>query len=216
MHFILYKTTNLINGKFYVGIHRTNDLNDNYLGSGKNLKIAISKYGRENFKREILKECSSYEELLVEEKIIVTEDFCKRRDTYNQEIGGSGGKIWNDELRKKMSKSKKGSIPWNKGKSTGSFLTNEGKTKLRLRMSGANNHMHGVNVASIMTKKANKERLAKISKANRKPKKETAAYKNYASKRIWIVNKRGVISHTTDLNDARLVTGEFKLGMIWK
>jgi group I intron endonuclease len=55
LHFV-YITTNLINGKQYVGDHSTNNLEkDKYLGSGKTtLKFAIKKYGKINFKREIL------------------------------------------------------------------------------------------------------------------------------------------------------------------
>ena len=51
---IIYKTTNLINGKIYVGMHSTDNLNDGYLGSGWILKQAIKKYGKENFKGEVL------------------------------------------------------------------------------------------------------------------------------------------------------------------
>jgi len=49
---IIYKTTNLINGKIYIGQDSNN--NENYFGSGKILKRAIKKYGKENFKKEIL------------------------------------------------------------------------------------------------------------------------------------------------------------------
>ena len=48
---IIYKTTNLVNGKIYIGQDSNN--NPNYLGSGKLLKYAISKYGIENFKLSI-------------------------------------------------------------------------------------------------------------------------------------------------------------------
>jgi len=68
--FILYKTTNLLNGKTYVGIHKTNDLEDGYLGSGIALLVAIRKYGKFNFKREILEYCESYDILLELEKKI--------------------------------------------------------------------------------------------------------------------------------------------------
>jgi hypothetical protein len=53
-YFFVYKTTNKKNGKFYIGIHSTNDLNDGYLGSGTILKSSIKKNGKENFKLEYL------------------------------------------------------------------------------------------------------------------------------------------------------------------
>lgn len=76
---IIYKTTNLINGKIYVGMHSTDNLNDGYLGSGWILKQAIKKYGKENFKREVLlvllvlsnrKEAREVEALLVDTEFI--------------------------------------------------------------------------------------------------------------------------------------------------
>ena len=90
MFYTVYKTTNLINGKIYVGLHVTSNLEDDYLGSGSQLKSAVKKYGKENFKREYIKICNSPEEMYELEADIVNEDFVKRSDTYNMKTGGTG------------------------------------------------------------------------------------------------------------------------------
>jgi Putative endonuclease segE, GIY-YIG domain len=89
--YYLYKTTNLVNGKIYIGKHKTKNPNDGYIGSGKLLKRAIVKYGRENFKFEILQWFDNEELLNVREKELVTEEFCLRKDNYNLCVGGRGG-----------------------------------------------------------------------------------------------------------------------------
>ena len=91
MFYFVYETKNLINGKIYIGVHSTYDINDNYLGSGFLLQKSIEKYGRENFKRTILQFFDNKEEMFLYEKEIVTNDFIKRNDTYNIKIGGNGG-----------------------------------------------------------------------------------------------------------------------------
>lgn len=92
MHiYLIYKTTNLINNKYYVGSHKTSNINDDYYGSGKLLKIAIKKYGIENFKKEILYIFSNKEEMFLKEKEIVNEEFVKDKNNYNLKIGGDGG-----------------------------------------------------------------------------------------------------------------------------
>jgi len=58
----VYITTNLINGKQYIGDHSTNNLNDRYLGSGLVLKRSIKKYGKENFERKTLEFFDTKEE----------------------------------------------------------------------------------------------------------------------------------------------------------
>lgn len=91
MHYLIYKITNKINNKIYIGKHKTKDLEDNYLGSGKHLKYAINKYGKETFEKQILFNFASEEEMNAKEKELVTEEFCKRKDTYNICEGGKGG-----------------------------------------------------------------------------------------------------------------------------
>ena len=91
MHYIIYRTTNLINNKYYVGCHQTANINDGYLGSGKHLKHAIKKYGHENFKVEILHFANSKIEMFDLERQIVTENLINDPLSYNLKIGGSGG-----------------------------------------------------------------------------------------------------------------------------
>ena len=112
-HFV-YRTTNVLNGKEYTGVHSTNDLDDGYLGSGIVLKKAIEKYGPENFHRIILKMCSTREEALRLESEIVTEEYINRPNTYNATVGGGDaprlcgeangfyGKHHTEETRQKM------------------------------------------------------------------------------------------------------------------
>ena len=91
MFYTIYKITNKLNGKIYVGKHQTKDLNDGYMGSGKLLRRAIAKYGIENFKKEILFQFDSETEMNSKEAELVTEEFCLREDTYNLCEGGHGG-----------------------------------------------------------------------------------------------------------------------------
>ncbi len=94
--YTLYRTTNTINGKFYIGIHKTTDPNDTYLGSGKVLKKSIEKYGRKNFVKEIIYVSESLDEIRYLEENIVNSEFIQRKDTYNIAVGGGlGGKDLN-------------------------------------------------------------------------------------------------------------------------
>lgn len=61
----IYKTTNLVNGKIYIGLHTKND--PNYIGSGTAFKKALKKFGTINFKREILENCKTIAELIERE-----------------------------------------------------------------------------------------------------------------------------------------------------
>ena len=87
-HFV-YCTTNLVNGKFYIGKHSTENPNDSYLGSGTLLIRAIKKYGREHFKREILWDCHD-ENHAYRMEIMFIGLFGDNYKCYNLAPGGTG------------------------------------------------------------------------------------------------------------------------------
>jgi group I intron endonuclease len=91
MRYTIYQITNLINNKIYIGKHQTIDPNDNYFGSGKYIKDAIKKHGRNNFIKTILHDFDTEYEMNLMEKELITEEFVLRKDTYNLGIGGEGG-----------------------------------------------------------------------------------------------------------------------------
>lgn len=90
-YYIVYKITNTISERFYVGDHITHDLNDGYMGSGTYLKRAYAKYGIDNFKKEILFHFDNSIDMYLKEAEIVTEEFLINEKTYNLKVGGFGG-----------------------------------------------------------------------------------------------------------------------------
>jgi len=88
---LLYKTTCLVTGKFYVGMHSTENIDDGYLGSGVVLHRSINKHGKAQHVREILEELSSREALIQREIAVVTEELLKNPFCLNKKLGGHGG-----------------------------------------------------------------------------------------------------------------------------
>jgi hypothetical protein len=97
-HFI-YKTTNTITGRYYYGMHSTNNLDDGYLGSGKRLRYSINKYGKENHKVEHLEFLSDRKSLIKREKEIVNLNEIAKEECMNLMIGGEGGFISEEQQR---------------------------------------------------------------------------------------------------------------------
>jgi len=175
---VIYKTTNLVNGKFYVGKDEKNS--PEYLGSGIVLKTAIKKYGTENFKKEILEECTDKKELNEREKYWIA-TLSATTLGYNIALGGEGGdtysknpklgeikkklsgnrnhffnKTHSDESKAKMSKSQSGRKAWNKG------LTNIHSDETKAKMSIARTLLTGESATNFV--KIEKEVLVNLLK----------------------------------------------------
>ena len=158
---IIYKTINLINGKFYVGKDTHN--NPNYYGSGKRLKLAIQKYGLENFKKEIIEICDNLQQLNERERFWIKE-LNAINEGYNISLGGDGGNTISNnpkkyEISKKISES-------NKGRFIGKTNTKETRKKiskaLKGRFVGDKNPNYGRNHSEDTKNKIRKRALGRV------------------------------------------------------
>jgi len=100
MHYIIYQIRNILNEKLYIGAHKTTNIDDGYMGSGVGLKRALKKYGENNFEKTILFTFDTENDMYNKETEIVTIEFVRSKNTYNQAIGGrlgntKGWENWN-------------------------------------------------------------------------------------------------------------------------
>jgi group I intron endonuclease len=138
---IIYKTTNLINGKIYVGQDSKN--NSKYLGSGVVLNYAIKKYGKDNFKKEILEYCIDKNDMDEKEKYWISELNSRDRNIgYNITKGGDGclgckftDRVFTKEHKDNISKNH-ADVSGEKNPMFGKTHSNEVKEKTKLRNLG--------------------------------------------------------------------------------
>ena len=119
MHYYIYKITNNVNGNFYIGRRQCECpiKMDDYFGSGKRLKAAIKKYGKHNFTKEVIRECSDYDKLVQTEKELVTNELINNNMCYNLALGGHGGyTFYKNRIFKHSSESKAKISAANKGR----------------------------------------------------------------------------------------------------
>lgn len=183
MYFIVYKITNIINGYEYIGVHATLDPNDNYFGSSKYLKNSIRKYGKLNFKKDIISFHENSESMYEEEARLVNEEYVSRKDTYNVALGGIGGasgkyngmfgKFHTAEAKRKISEKSKNYHATSEAKELLKIL-HKNRSKETLEKIGAGNR----------GKFVSEETRLKISKINKgKKKRTTINYKKAKSKK---------------------------------
>ena len=99
----IYETTNIANGRKYIGKKKSPVFDESYLGSGILLQKAIEKYGREKFKTTILKWCETREELNESERLFIEKNNAyKSNDFYNIAAGGEGGNTYAGKTYEEM------------------------------------------------------------------------------------------------------------------
>lgn len=91
MFYYLYQIQNTLNGKIYIGVHSTKDINNGYMGSGSIIKSEIKRYGRKYFTKTVLENFENKQDMYAREAEVVTKEFLLREDVYNKSLGGYGG-----------------------------------------------------------------------------------------------------------------------------
>jgi len=184
--YTVYKTTNLVNGKIYVGVHKTKNPNDSYLGSGNQIKRAIEKYGADSFSKEILFEYADKDLAYAKEAEIVNEEFLLRDDVYNL---CHGGKAFKGMLGKTHTEEHKQYL---RELSTGKLHTQDAKDKMR---QNASKHWEGKKFTESHKSKMAKAKQKRVEIDGIEFDSMTAAAKHFnrggAAIRFWIKKGRG-------------------------
>lgn len=187
-HSFVYKTTNTVNGRQYVGSHSTNNVEDGYLGSGHALLKAVKKYGKDCFTREIIEFLDTPGEAFEKEVQYIEQFNTLQPNGYNlSPTGGIGVVGWcSDETREKLRQARIGKkhsddVKRKIGKSsignksnTGRNLTKEHKAKLSIILEGNSNSKD--NKLSIATR--DKMSQSKIGNSNSKGREYTQEQKS--------------------------------------
>lgn len=181
--YYIYKTTNLVNGKIYIGQRGCNiDINEDvYIGSGKYFKYAVNKYGKENFKKDILEEC-------IKDNVNEREIFwINKFNTTNHEVGynitkggdgGPGCRGHSKETRIKISNIAKGRVLSQETKdkiriyNTGKVMSDDFRKKVSDRMKGRepwNKGVTGTHLSEITCHKMSEAKKGKPSPLKGKP-----------------------------------------------
>jgi len=183
---IIYKTTCTVTGKFYIGMHSTDDINDGYLGSGSILSRSVKKYGKDKHTYEVLEFLPDRKSLGLREEELITEELRANPMCMNIRTGGTGnqpGKALKEETKAKMSVSLK--KMWADLKASGYQKPKQTAEQIANR------------VAKNTGKKRSEETKKKMREAQDvywasltdEKKKEMAANMSKAKSKTWVVMK---------------------------
>ena len=155
---VIYMTTNLINGKKYLG--RDSNNNPNYLGSGLLLKMAIKKEGKHNFKKVIIEECKSEHELRIREEYWLNYyDAGNDSNFYNMNNISSGGALFLGRTHSNESKKKIGnSVRGEKSGMWGKKHSEKSKIKMGDSNRGEKHYLYGKSPSYETRMKSSKAR----------------------------------------------------------
>jgi len=140
MFYYTYRVTNLLDGRYYIGVHSHSEpVDHSYYGSGIRIKRAIEKHGRENFTLEVLQYHSTEAAAYEHEKQLLTEEVLSDEKCYNLNVGGHGGskpghvknKIWHRSPKSKKTKQKISKTLIGK-----SYITEEGRNRISVNSRG--------------------------------------------------------------------------------
>ena len=178
-HYI-YKTTCNVNGKYYVGMHSTSNLEDGYLGSGKILMRSLKKYGKENHIREILEMLDDRSSLKERERELVNEEILQDPMNMNLKIGGEGGLGFISEEQQRNRSIAAGKASAKKLKEDKEYRE---RFMSRVTQQMKERHKSGnFNYATFTGKKHSEETKKKMSEADR------TGNKNSQFGTMWITN----------------------------
>ena len=181
-HFI-YKTTNVLSGKYYIGMHSTDNLEDGYLGSGTRLRYSINKHGKENHKLDILEFCESRELLKEREEEIVSLNEIAKKDCINLKVGGYGG-LSDEEHHQNFIEAGKQNLINTKEKREASLKITRSSLEYKEKMRKMKKEYYENNVGTFKGKKHSDETKMKM----RKPKNKRESNSQFGSR--WITNEK--------------------------
>ena len=159
--YIVYKSINKINNKYYIGKHKLMGVDfDFYFGSGPAIQNALSKYGIENFERITLFETTNEEECYLKEEELIGDLWLTDKTCYNKQPGGKGfssgnkhytnGQGFTDQHKENLKKARKQRQPHTEKTKQKMSLSRRGtkrneetKKKMSLAQSGEKNPMYG-------------------------------------------------------------------------
>lgn len=172
---IVYKITNLINNKIYIGKSKYNKCD--YYGSGVLIKKAINKYGINNFKKEIVEDCNNNDELNKKERFWINKFNSIVPNGYNIAFGGEGGDNFTNNPNKEKIKEKISNI-LKTDKNPVHYIKNKKLWKKHISESKINPSKETIEKMSIAKKDKSWEEIYGIEGAKNKKIKMSIIIKN--------------------------------------